>query len=201
MSGIGDWFRKVLGGDPEPANVDDGSASNGQVVDGADSSASSRFDEAHGIGDSSEVRPVTVERIGLLFDSEGWKWDLDDEGDLASGWDSHMFYFRLTGEKREVLNVMVFRRGPIGAENRSELLFAIEDWHRDHLWPKCYFREAEGDSLQAMAELNVDLEMGATDEQLLLQCRCAIATSLQFFEDLDKRFGRPDDEDGSEASD
>lgn len=142
---------------------------------------------------SDALSVPTVERLGLLFDAKEWKWELDKDGDIASGWDGSMFYFRMVGKQKEILNVLAFRRGRIEREQRNDLLLAIEDWHRTHLWPKGYFRDSEGDTLEVCAEVNVDFEQGATDEQLLLQCRCAIGTILQFFEDIDQRFGVPEE--------
>ena len=87
------------------------------------------------------------------------------------------------------MTVCAFWRARLGREHRNDLLLAIEDWHRTHLWPKAYFRDAEGDTLEVCAEFNLDCEQGMTDEQLNTQCRCAIGTILQFFEDVEQRFG------------
>lgn len=57
------------------------------------------------------VRPVTIERLGLLFDSFGWKWALDDDGDIASRWNRHNFYFRMVGAQRDVLSIVGFLEG------------------------------------------------------------------------------------------
>ena len=37
------------------------------------------------------VRPITQERLGLLFDSEGWMWRIDSDGDLCGFWEGHLF--------------------------------------------------------------------------------------------------------------
>lgn len=144
---------------------------------------------------SDTLAVPTMERLGLLFDAQGWKWDFDDDGDIASGWDGSMLFFRMIGKNKEIFSVLGIRRGLIDREHRRDLMLAIEDWHRGHLWPKGYFYEAPGDKLEVRAELTVDLEKGMTDEQLLLQCRCAIGTILPFFEDIDQRFGVPAEED------
>ena len=142
---------------------------------------------------SDTLSVPTLERIGLLFDAQEWKWQFDQDGDIASAWDRSMFYFRMIGKQKEIFSVFAIRRGLIAREHRSELLLTIEDWHRTYLWPKGYFREAEGDALEVCAEFTIDLEHGVTDEQLLVHCRCAIATTLQFFEEIDQRFGVPED--------
>lgn len=216
MKGIFGWFADRFGDglsrhgdgadegasfDPARAGGTSGSSGASGTSEYASSSVPSEdvsvFDEAERTLDNEELRPISIERIGLLFDSQGWKWDLDDEGDIASGWDGHMFYFRLGGSKQEVLNVVAFRSRPLPEQVRSELLFVIEEWHRNHLWPTCYFRESEGDSLQVLTEHNVDFEHGVTDAQLVVQFQCAIGTSLQFFAELDERFGRGDEADGA----
>ncbi|WP_076465992.1 YbjN domain-containing protein [Actinomyces mediterranea] len=136
-----------------------------------------------------EVRPISTERMALLFDTEGWHWRIDDDGDLGGMWDGSMFYFRLTGKDKEVLNIVSFMKGTYPRELRSDLLNHIEDWHRTKLWPKGYFREVPGDRLQVMAEVNVDYEHGATDAQLMQNFRCALGTTLQFFTSITEQFG------------
>ena len=56
------------------------------------------------------VRPITQERLGLLFDSEGWAWRIDSDGDLCGFWEGHLFCFRFLGDSREVLSIVAFMR-------------------------------------------------------------------------------------------
>lgn len=139
------------------------------------------------------IRPICQERLIFLFDEKGWKSRVDDDGDLGGMWDGHMFFFRLAGEEKEILSIFSFMRGTYPRELRSDLLGHIEDWHRSKLWPKGYFQDAPGDRLQVMAEVNVDYEHGATDAQLLQNLQCALATTLDFFESINDRFGVPGD--------
>lgn len=150
--------------------------------------------------DAAMVRPVTIERLGLLFDALDWKWVLDDDGDIASRWNRHNFYFRMVGAQRDVLSVIGFWRGTPREDQREDLMFLIEEWHRNHLWPTCSFREADGE-IQPIAELSLDVEKGMTDAQLHTQLRCSLATILEFFDELDANLGVPDpDEESGEDS-
>ena len=56
------------------------------------------------------VRPITQERLGLLFDSEGWTWRIDSDGDLCGLWEGHLFCFRFLGDSREVLSIVAFMK-------------------------------------------------------------------------------------------
>lgn len=146
------------------------------------------------------VRPVTIERLGLLFDSFGWKWSLDDDGDIASRWNGHNFYFRMVGAHHDVLSVVGFWKGTPREDQREEVMFRIEEWHRTHLWPTCALREVNGE-LESLAELNLDVEMGMTDQQLYTQCRCALGTTLEFFDELNEHLGVPEsDDEGRDSS-
>lgn len=141
--------------------------------------------------DAAMVRPVTIERLGLLFDALGWKWVLDDDGDIASRWNRHNLYFRMVGSRRDVLSVVGFWRGTPREDQREDVMFLIEEWHRNHLWPTCSFRDADGE-IQPIGELSLDVEKGMSDAQLHTQLRCALATILEFFDELDANLGVPD---------
>lgn len=175
---------------------------------GASRSESGDADPMRGRGDVLEraavddsPRPLSVERIGMIFDSHEWKWGLDDDSDLETAFDGHGMCFRAIGKSKEIFSFIAFYRHKIGAESRDDYLYEIEEWHRTRLWPKCYLREVEGDAFEAIAEVNIDFEHGVTDEQLRLQIDCAISTSLQFFGALDERFGRGKSSDSEAPAD
>lgn len=62
--------------------------------------------------------------------------------------------------------------------SRLALLQAVNDWNRERIWPKVYVRE-EGQGLAMYAEVSVDLEQGATDDQLGQIVSCGLGTAVQ----------------------
>ena len=145
------------------------------------------------------VRPITQERLGLLFDSEGWAWRIDNDGDLCGLWEGHLFCFRFLGDTREVLSIVAFMKQLIPLEYGDDLRDFLQAWHGEFLWPKAYVAEQlEGD--RVVAEVNGDYEYGATDAQLVQQVMCALATTLQLFRALAERYG-VEDSDGSGPTD
>ena len=145
------------------------------------------------------VRPITQERLGLLFDSEGWAWRIDNDGDLCGLWEGHLFCFRFLGDSREVLSIVAFMKQLVPLEYGDDLRDFLQAWHGEFLWPKAYVAEQlEGD--RVVAEVNGDYEYGATDAQLVQQVMCALATTLQLFRALAERYG-VEDSDGSGPAD
>jgi len=140
------------------------------------------------------VRPITQERLGLLFDSEGWAWRIDDDSDLCGFWEGHLFCFRFLGDSREVLSIVAFMKQLVPLEYGEDLRDFLQAWHGEFLWPKAYVAEQlEGD--RVVAEVNGDYEYGATDAQLVQQVMCALATTLQLFRALAERYGIEDADD------
>lgn len=138
------------------------------------------------------VRPITQERLGLLFDSEGWAWRIDGDGDLCGLWEGHLFCFRFLGDSSEVLSIVAFMKQLVPAEYGDDLRDFLQAWHGDFLWPKSYVADhIDGD--RVVAEVNGDYECGATDAQLVQQVMCALATTLQLFRALAERYGLDDE--------
>ena len=96
------------------------------------------------------VRPITQERLGLLFDSEGWAWRIDSDGDLCGFWDRHLFYFRFLGDSREVLSIVAFLKNLVPIEFGEDLRDFLQAWHGEYLWPKAHVvNQKDGDRVVA----------------------------------------------------
>lgn len=137
----------------------------------------------------ADLRPLSQERLEQLFNEQGWHYSIDDDGDLGGRWDHTFFYFFRSGQEQEVLNVSSRFLMPIPEENIEETRLFIEDWHRDHLWPKAYtVIDGEGNT-RVSADVALDYEHGVSDAQLLRHARCAIGTTLQMTEALMEALG------------
>lgn len=136
-----------------------------------------------------EPTPISAERLVGLFDQRGWKYFVDNEGDLGGYWDDNRFYFLVRGSDHEILHVQGLWHLSLRFERLEEVRSFIEQWHRDHLWPKCYHRITDEGRIRVFTENTVDWEHGATDEQLLQQISCALGTSAQFFDTMAEALG------------
>jgi hypothetical protein len=127
-------------------------------------------------------RPITPERIGEVLKENDYRFSKDDDGDLTGVWDDNQFWFILGGAAKEVLQIRGRWQKAIPPEQRTSALLAVNDWNRDHLWPKAYFRD-EGE-LALYAEVSVDLECGVTTGQLHDILACGLITAVQFFSEI-----------------
>lgn len=125
-------------------------------------------------------RPLTTQRVGDDLSRRGYRFRIDDDGDVTGTWDGNRFWFLLLGEHDEILQVRGRWAGTLPAGARLAVLQAANDWNRERIWPKVYTRE-ESSGLALYAEVSVDFEHGATEEQLAQTVSCGLVTASQFF--------------------
>ncbi|EYR63343.1 hypothetical protein N866_01210 [Actinotalea ferrariae CF5-4] len=124
--------------------------------------------------------PLSRSRVQTYLVSRGYAIGMDDDGDLTGTWDGDRFWFVLTGDEDEVLQVRGRWHRTLPSARRSATLLAVNDWNRERIWPKVYLRE-EDDRLALYTEVSVDLEHGVTDDQLAQLVACGLGTGVQFF--------------------
>lgn len=146
-------------------------------------------DDMHG---STELAPISRERIQQLLADQSFQYFIDSDGDLGGFWDDHRFYFFFYGPEQEVLQIRGYYKRELAITARPTVLSVIDDFHRDKIWPKLFTR-IDGDDLKLYSEHSFDFEPGATDAQLLMMIRCAIGTSLEAFEYFDTTLFGPGD--------
>lgn len=125
-------------------------------------------------------QPLSTQRVGDDLSRRGYRFRIDNDGDVTGTWDGNRFWFLLLGEHDEILQVRGRWAGALPAGARLAVLQAANDWNRERIWPKVYTRE-EGSGLALYAEVSVDFEHGATQEQLAQTVSCGLVTASQFF--------------------
>ena len=128
--------------------------------------------------------PLTRDRIATYLLSRGYRFLLDDDGDLTGTWDGSRFWFLLLGEHGEILQIRGRWQRTLPTSRRTSVLLAVNDWNRERIWPKVYVREEDGE-LALYSEVSVDLEHGVTTTQLAQLIACGLGTGVQMFTVLD----------------
>ena len=131
-------------------------------------------------------QPVDRDRIGQCLTARGYRYVVDPDGDLTGTWNAHRFWFLLLGDDSDVVQVRGRWARTLSPGLRRPALLALNDWNRERIWPKAYLRE-EDDRLAVYAEVSVDLEAGATDDQLDQILTCGLGTGVQLFKSLDNQ--------------
>jgi len=129
-------------------------------------------------------RALTRDRVARYLDGRGYRFVVDDDGDLTGTWDGSRFWFLLLGDHEEILQVRGRWNRTLPVEQRRSLALAVNDWNRERIWPKVYVRDEE-DGLALYSEVSVDLEHGATDSQLAQAVACGLGTGVQMFSALE----------------
>ena len=125
-------------------------------------------------------RPLSTQRVGDDLSRRGYRFRIDDDGDVTGTWDGNRFWFLLLGEHDEILQVRGRWAGTLPAGARLAVLQAANDWNRERISPKVYTRE-ESAGLALYAEVSVVFEHGATEDQLAQTVSCGLVTASQFF--------------------
>lgn len=133
--------------------------------------------------------PVTQERLKALLDSRNWNWWVDNDGDLGGMWDDNPFYFILTGNQNEILQIYGNLSESISINHLDAVRDFILKWHHDKLWPKCYHRITDTGVIRIFTENTIDWEHGATDQQIMQQIECALGTAGSFYSALRSELG------------
>jgi hypothetical protein len=133
--------------------------------------------------DAELPRAASMDRVGTFLTQRGYRFRVDDDGDITGTWEGHRFWFMLLGADHTVLQVRGRWARAVTPTARLATLQTVNDWNRERIWPKVYTRE-EGDGLAVYAEVSVDLEHGATDAQLGQVVSCGLGTGVQLFASL-----------------
>jgi hypothetical protein len=133
---------------------------------------------------TERATPLSRGRIEAYLTRRGYRFLVDEDGDVTGTWDGNRFWFLLLGEHAEIVQVRGRWHRTLPVSQRSALLLAANDWNRERIWPKVYLREEDG-VLALYSEVSIDLENGVTDIQLAQLLACGLGTGVQTFAALD----------------
>lgn len=135
------------------------------------------------------------ERVMALLDADNTIYEVDEDGDLAGRWgdDIYQFVFYLD-EVDAAFQIRGRSIQPVPPEHAEDLQILVEDWNRDHYWPKALTRELDT-GLHPCGEVTIGYPEGATDAQIRQHITCAISTTHQLLDTVRDRFGIPPLED------
>ncbi|PFG33495.1 YbjN domain-containing protein [Sanguibacter antarcticus] len=135
--------------------------------------------------------PLSTARIVEWIKDYGYSYFIDSDGDVGGLWHSRLFYFLLFGPDREILQVRGQWNREITIDRVEEVLEFCNEWNTERIWPKAYFRVRDNGMIQVYGEVAVDLEHGASDDQLDQVLACGLSTGAMLFDALDELYRDP----------
>jgi hypothetical protein len=146
---------------------------------------------ASAVGRAPDLEPLTRDRIVAWLEDSGFTYFIDSDGDVGGVWHGWMFYFLALGEHGEVLQVRGQWHRALTIERLEEVLEVCNEWNAERIWPKAYVRVRDDGTVVVCADVTVDVEHGANDDQLDQLLQCGLTTGSMFFEHLDEVFPDP----------
>jgi hypothetical protein len=135
------------------------------------------------------LAPLTRERITALLDSEGYKYDIDDDGDVWAGWPDTTFWFLTMGQQKEILMLRGRWDKRLELTDAPIVLPILDKWHREHFFPRALTVPFEDDGdLRIFTEVVIDCEYGITDEQMQLHLRSSLSSTWDLIAELKEAF-------------
>jgi hypothetical protein len=135
--------------------------------------------------------PITTGRVIAWLERSGFMYFVDSDGDPGGLWHGRLFSFTLIGADSEVVQVRGQWHREATIERLEQLLELCNEWNADHIWPKAYTRVRDDGRVVVCADTAVDVEDGATDDQLAQILMCGLSTGSMFFDSLDAEFPDP----------
>jgi len=122
--------------------------------------------------------PLSNELITATLDSRGYRYFVDNDGDVGGYWDENLFYFFRIGKAQEVLLIRVRAQRAFSTDDIPRLYSFCNGWNDDKLWPKAYVAVNSGHA-HVYGELATDLEHGVAQPQLDQLILCAISSGCE----------------------
>lgn len=146
------------------------------------------FKQVNTQASSGPLAPLSQDRIKDALDSLELEWILDEDGDIACGWQDGTFYFLLGGPDDEVLMVRGFWRGTLDEADFQRAALASNEWNSTRTFSRAAARITPEQEVNVLGDLTVDYEYGISDEQLAQHLKCALSTITSLFEFMNESF-------------
>lgn len=133
------------------------------------------------------MRRLDASTVVALLRRHGFRYFVDDEGDVGGLWEGARVYFPVRGGAQEMLFVRAYYDRRLDASRRVEVMALLDEWNRERVYPKVYSSLDDSGALRVMGEVALDCEPGVTLDYLHHMIGVSVATALQFGEFLDAR--------------
>ncbi|GAA3797015.1 hypothetical protein GCM10022403_033680 [Streptomyces coacervatus] len=132
--------------------------------------------------DSSRPEPGSISRdlIKETLRTLEVRFLIDGDGDVITLWPDSCMCFLTAGTRSTIYVHQVHLDRRFALDNRQYLLEQINDWNRDHYWPKAFAVTDDMGEVHVHAESQFDCTAGITPELFTHTTACWIAAALQF---------------------
>nr|WP_226926597.1 YbjN domain-containing protein [Jonesia denitrificans] len=141
--------------------------------------------------DASVPIPLSQDHITTWLTAHDLPYFIDSDGTAGAIHTARIFTFALIGQHKEVLHIRGRWNRHATIERAEQIRALCNDWNTTKIWPKAYHRVRDDGIIEVYGESNMDFEHGATYDQVGTTLACAIQTTTQFFDELDRHIPDP----------
>lgn len=135
------------------------------------------------------VRPVTRDRIAASLRRRGYRYLVDESGDLCGLWAYRFFSFYIVRD--QVLQVRGRWSRQASIERLWEILAFTDTWNRERHHPKCYVRVHDDGRVHVLTEVSIPVTAGLSDGQIDHHLAVGLASGASVFDELDELYPDP----------
>ncbi len=141
------------------------------------------------IPERERVLPVTRDRIAGSLHRRGYRYLVDERGDLCGLWAYRFFSFAVVRD--QVLQVRGRWSRQASIERLWEILAFTDAWNRERRHPKCYVRVHDDGRVHVLTEVSLPVRTGLSDVQIDHHLAVGLAGGGLVFDALDELYPDP----------
>jgi hypothetical protein len=132
-------------------------------------------------GGTSELTPVTLERVAEALERLEIRYLTDGDGSLFALWERHAVLFALEGPSDEILVIRARPHATVPPDWADRSYRVVNEWNHTRRFYKAYVGDpTDRGQLPIYAELQVPLMSGAHDALLVELIDCAAVVAMGF---------------------
>ena len=135
------------------------------------------------------VLPVTRERIAQSLRRRGYRFLVDESGDICGLWAYRFFSFYIV--RGQMLQVRGRWPRQASIERLWEILAFTNAWNSSRHLPKCYVRVHDDGRVHVLTEVCIPVTSGLSDSQIDHHLAVGLASGAAVFDELDHLFPDP----------
>ncbi|MFI6072984.1 YbjN domain-containing protein [Actinoplanes sp. NPDC051343] len=125
------------------------------------------------------MQSLSQEMITDALTARGFRYFVDEDGDVAGNFQGNLIYFFRLGAGRQILQIRAMVQHVFGIDDVRRLYEFCNAWNHDQLWPKAYVHVNDDGTASVIGEVVADWEHGVSAEQLDQVVICGVATGCQ----------------------
>lgn len=135
------------------------------------------------------VLPVTRDRIAASLHRRGYRYLVDERGEVCGLWAYRFFSFAVVRD--QVLQVRGRWSRQASIERLWEILAFTDAWNRERRHPKCYVRVHDDGRVHVLTEVSLPVRTGLSDAQIDHHLAVGLAGGGLVFDALDELYPDP----------